>query len=778
MAKYSLGLKLLFLRKYRTSKKIYRQLRYPLNSSTQRSSYKPGIPSEVQVPPNFVGEQTPPLQVPGGTRWTTGAHRRIRRPRNLPVEQVDCCLLICDCLQQNKLRTFLFLLGACIVTSTGLYYHHQKVLHYTIYREDVFSPKHGIRLKRCTLPNLQPFSSEIIPFVFYNSVAPNCPHEQKDSLMDEPPFFIQNGSLLTKNPSIGAELGPESTCCFRPFHRRDEGQIITGRRCHPISGEVTQVPPAVEYIELFCHDQITNVEFRDGFSLVPEKPHVEERIREFEEIAKPKKNRNRLSISILGLDATSHMNFLRAMPKSSKYLLKKMSAISLKGYTKVAENTLPNVIPFLTGLTLEQFKKECVDEVSNGPNYVHLDECPFIWKHFAKNGYRTGFSEDDPDISIFNMNWANAFIMPPTDYYLRPFSVRMHKEQNYKHGYCYGASLSFEKLLENMREMAETFEGGNRAYFQFTWSTKLSHDDFNKMRWGDEPLLKWLEHLNTNNLLNNTVLIVVGDHGSRLDNIRGTNQGKLEDRMPVAYIVMPPWFRKKYPEYYGNLERNSKLITSAFDMHKTLYSLMNLDSLGEEDEYWLGLANNESVPIGKYKGTSLLREIPENRTCFEAGIPLHWCVCHRKIPVDLEEEFVEDAGEHVVQSLNILLRGQKLCASLSMKSIDEVSKWDSKEIEREGCNLKKNETKILFDVDDDNSDWCDNTKEILVLQIAFTVSPSDAKFETTVIQLQNGGWHLTEEVVRTNAYEGQSNCVEQKYKPYCYCEDEGFFSGW
>lgn len=60
---------------------------------------------------------------------------------------------------------------------------------------------------------------------------------------------------------------------------------------------------------------------------------------------------------------------------------------------------------------------------------VHVDECPFIWKRFSTNGFRTGFAEDDVGIGIFNMNWRHAFEKPPTDYYLRPFSNLMQAKQ-------------------------------------------------------------------------------------------------------------------------------------------------------------------------------------------------------------------------------------------------------------------------------------------------------------------------------------------------------------
>lgn len=566
----------------------------------------------------------------------------------------------------------------------------------------------------------------------------------------------------------------------------------SSNHCADISNEeITIIPNEFSYIEILCINSGTETDFRDGFALIQRKSQVEDRVEDYEEHTK--ENKSRLNVVILGLDATSQMNFIRAMPKSNRFLAKNLSAILLKGYTKVAENTLPNVVPLLTGKTLDEFKRECVDE-SLGSAHVHLDNCHFIWRLFETNGFRTAFSEDDVDIGIFNMNWPNAFVRPPTDYYLRPYSILMQRHHSFRNGFCYGPNLSFEKLLENIRSVAEVFK--DESFFHFTWSTKLSHDDFNKMRWGDEPLLNFLEYLHTNDVLNNTALFVVGDHGSRLDRIRSTTQGKLEDRMPIAYIALPDWFKTKYTRAYNNLVQNADRVTSAFDLHKTFHTFLNLDNLLLQSEYendfWeedgedlFFLPNNDSVALGKFRGASLFHELPINRTCFSAGIPLHWCVCHKKIPKSKDSDIGKDAAEYVVNSLNILLENHHNCATLVLHSVDEVSKWDPSEIIAEGCEEKFNKSDNATDknttttashsraVGSSNTERCNSPSDVIVWQVAFTTSPSKATFETTVIQLEDGRWRITEDVVRTNSYEGQSSCVEQKLKPYCYCmEDE------
>jgi membrane-anchored protein YejM (alkaline phosphatase superfamily) len=120
-----------------------------------------------------------------------------------------------------------------------------------------------------------------------------------------------------------------------------------------------------------------------------------------------------------------------------------------------------------------------------------------------------------------------------------------------------------------------------KPYFQYTWATRIAHNDFNGLALGDEILLDSLKFLSSNGLLNNTAFFIISDHGSRLGEITETKQGRIEDRLPVHYIVLPPWFKTKYPISWRNLRSNEDKLTSAFDLHKTLLQFMDLRKLKE-----------------------------------------------------------------------------------------------------------------------------------------------------------------------------------------------------
>lgn len=231
--------------------------------------------------------------------------------------------------------------------------------------------------------------------------------------------------------------------------------------CHPIKERETSIPSEYEFVEVICG--VAGSTYKDAFPFVARKANVEKRIllREKKRAlkkggryksSKRRKEPHQISVIIIGLDSTSQMNFIRMMPKSHRYLVNTLAAIPLKGYNKVGEDTLPNIVPLLTGLHLNRLKDLCVEKSEAVRNAaIHLDRCPFIWKNFSTRGYRTSFAEDTVTNSIFNSVWSHAFESAPTDHYYRTFGIRMRQNHASYDGHCQGPRISFDILMEYIR---------------------------------------------------------------------------------------------------------------------------------------------------------------------------------------------------------------------------------------------------------------------------------------------------------------------------------------
>jgi len=85
-------------------------------------------------------------------------------------------------------------------------------------------------------------------------------------------------------------------------------------------------------------------------------------------------------VLIISIDSLSRLNLIRSMPITYR-LLETHGFMSLEGYTKVADNTFPNVVPILTGMFVNQMTKRCWKSPKD-----EMDECPFLWKDFKERG--------------------------------------------------------------------------------------------------------------------------------------------------------------------------------------------------------------------------------------------------------------------------------------------------------------------------------------------------------------------------------------------------------
>jgi hypothetical protein len=107
---------------------------------------------------------------------------------------------------------------------------------------------------------------------------------------------------------------------------------------------------------------------------------------------------------------------IRQLPETYKLLSSPpFSTIPLLGYNKVGDNTFPNLVPLLMGISVKEVKNTCLHTQKE-----KIDSCPFIWKEYASKGYKTAYGEDTTYLSTFNYQ-RTGFVEQPVDYYARPY---------------------------------------------------------------------------------------------------------------------------------------------------------------------------------------------------------------------------------------------------------------------------------------------------------------------------------------------------------------------
>ncbi|XP_054257859.1 uncharacterized protein LOC128982844 [Macrosteles quadrilineatus] len=439
-------------------------------------------------------------------------------------------------------------------------------------------------------------------------------------------------------------------------------------------------------------------------------------------------NKQKMSVLIVGIDSISRLNIIRAMPKTVSFL-RNNGWVEMKGYNKMDDNTFPNLMAILTGMNYTRVRETCMNT-----NKKPVDGCPFIWKNFSREGYITGYGEDEPTIGTFNFQ-KTGFFKTPTDYYLRPFMLAAEKNTKIKKKdglkTCLGPTLSTDHIYKYATDFATTFR--KNPYFALFWMNSLSHNNVNTPSALDIRTLKFLQDLTNNGVLNNTFVIFLSDHGMRFGKIRETYVGWLEERLPFIFMWMPDWYRQMYPQKYSNLLDNRDKLTTPFDLHLTLQEIAY-------NEHHNG---TDSCP----QCVSMFDEVPWNRSCSSAGVTEHWCTCSEYRTLSTEGHSVRAMVHFVMGEVNKLLeKGIHLadngttCAKLQVKRVLTV-------------RSKVYQHKLGYD-------------EYVVL---FETLPGQALFEATVSH--SGQFKLLGTVSRINAFGAQSKCMNDAFlKKYCFCK--------
>lgn len=411
----------------------------------------------------------------------------------------------------------------------------------------------------------------------------------------------------------------------------------------------------------------------------------------------------------------------------------------------MGDNSFPNIFAILSGYSPEKAKQHVCDTDKAGC----LDEIPMIWKYFNNASYLTAYAEDESSSNTFTY-LKPGFKKKPTDYYFRPFLRALEsKMDSYncpgcRMTYCYGRRLANSYIYDYCRQFMQRYVE-ERPIFGMFWSNHFSHDDYFMPSAMQHKVLGDLLDYERDGSLEHTIMIFFADHGVRYGNILSLPEGFLEERLPMMFIYLPPWFREQYPEYTAALHLNQHRLSSNFDLHNTLKHIIEMGGTPDGPE----LPKSFDCPTCQ----SLFHPIPENRTCSEAGIAYHWCTCEPYKTIRTLD-WTERIAPRVIDKMNeyfVLKNLSHLCSNLSLDYIHNT------------------EIKTGLEVT-----WDDEVPQLetAIYRTKFKVNQNSADFQAT-LAFNN----ITEEVEvnvesisRTNSYAEDSTCINDKIaKLYCIC---------
>ncbi|CAF1200960.1 unnamed protein product [Didymodactylos carnosus] len=479
------------------------------------------------------------------------------------------------------------------------------------------------------------------------------------------------------------------------------------------------------------------------------------------------------SILFIILDAVSGLQAQRALPQTVAYL-KSKGLYSFSRHSIVGDGTFDNIVPLFFGkrsadllvpnvkdlrykfetkeARMQDKKKVWVKKVVHYPG--PFDNDSFIMKNFSRQfNYTTFFSEEWKESAFYNLK--NGFHEQPTDFYLRPFWLSVYDSSSYNKFWgnsnpkpCYLNKLLHHLSLDWLKQFLEVHSGIDQPKFGILKLNEMSHDYMERLFWIDHDLKAYLEDFYDRGLLNNTILMFCGDHGHRQHRIRLTRIGGMEVKLPFFSMLLPNWFKEKFPTAVTNLANNRGVLTSWWDVYETLVNILNML---ENPSIFDPLKVNwkSSTP-----GISLFHPIPD-RNCILAGIPEKYCPCVRSNPISIETVIIKQLALYSVSYINNqkLKYHQHLCMQLELKTIIQAEV----EVLPTVKNNKKNVTLSNF------------THSYTVL---FETEPSKAIFESKLLyDPSRNVIQLHSDMLRVNLYGQSSTCIQDKYelKSFCYC---------
>lgn len=588
----------------------------------------------------------------------------------------------------------------------------------------------------CKIPYMDPFDESIREYIT-DADPPKCNKFTNGRLVkaDNDSVFIDFDSLN----NIYSSIDPNHVKCYYTEFWRVEHPVVKDGY-YPINVD-SEVRFSSNHVEIKNRTRILNQEFIKVFCEIKNETIYTDYFA-FPRINKGRhKEDNTVSVALIGFDSVSRLNLHRQMPRTVAFLKEKVISVEMLGYNKVGDNTFPNMIPVLTGLTEEEIKRTCWQQENI------FDNCTFIWEKYKESNFSTGYYEDASWMGLFNYQ-KYGFRKQPTDFYGQIFSLTAEKElgsdKRLNAQLCIGNRMVLSVLLDNAYRY---FIGSKETLtWSMFWTSSLTHDFLNLPRLADLPFVEFMEILLNNDIFNSTILIFMSDHGIRWGGIRSTYQGYMEERLPFLFISFPKWFRNKYQLATSNLKANRRRLTTHFDLHETLLDLIDLSNI--QDEVIIERTNN--LNHNARRGISLFLPIPENRTCDDAGITENWCTCYTSKSVSGSNPKVKKAALALVSYMNSLLKDHHECSQLKLHEIL------SARIEQ------------LISTEEDHDSL--NTKSTDYIVTAKT-KPGNGIFEATVRhRISSEDFTIIGDVSRLNTYGDQSKCISHYHlKLYCFC---------
>ena len=168
-----------------------------------------------------------------------------------------------------------------------------------------------------------------------------------------------------------------------------------------------------------------------------------------------------------------------------------------------------------------------------------------------------------------------------------------------------------KKVIEHLYEYGEQFwrkYKNNRKYLSII--TNDGHEGtLETLKYADDTIYNFLNNLFNDNLLKDTTVLLLSDHGSGMPSIyHFSDFYKIEEGLPMLYIIVNDQKNISYNQQYQYINENQQMLINAFDIYNTIGHLI----YGDKYKNIKNKNSKKDTHKSEY-GTSLFEKIKDGK---------------------------------------------------------------------------------------------------------------------------------------------------------------------
>ena len=315
------------------------------------------------------------------------------------------------------------------------------------------------------------------------------------------------------------------------------------------------------------------------------------------------------NILILYIDSVSRSYSIRQLKKTLKFF---ETFMSYKGnYNKMFPSENFHSFQFFKYHSFKHFTTGNYPILFYGNHRNKRNK--YITLHLKKNGYITGYSADNCFIDFVRSYHDFTFDDIYDHQYVicDPNKIPPSSELNSFYG-----RLHFEYMFEYMEQFWKKYKD-NRKFSLLL--TNFAHEgSIEMLKYIDNRIYEYFNKLFNDNLLKDTSIFLLSDHGVAIPSIYYLTQFfKYEKDLPMLYLLINDRKNVSYELQYNHLYENQQTFITGFDIYDTIIHLI----------YGSNYGTKATKGILSKKGKSLFTKIDQKKRSPKKYKPMTKKVC-------------------------------------------------------------------------------------------------------------------------------------------------------